>query len=459
MKMRYFGTDGYRGEANIELTPERAYAIGRFLGAKLVESPMDTPLSRAAVIGKDTRLSGDLLENALLAGLLSSGANAYLLHVTTTPSVAWALREYSFGAGIMISASHNPYYDNGIKIFGANGEKLNDELLLDIERYMDREGPYERMRMPLATRERIGRSFNGSYLVKEYEDFLCKIPSHKPTGLRVGLDCANGSASDVAPIVFDNLGVEAHIINANPNGLNINVACGSTHIEALRRFVLENGLDVGFAFDGDADRCLAVDNKGRLISGDGILYLCGAYMKEKGTLKGNRIVTTVMSNIGLYKALDDLGIGYAKTKVGDRFVYEEMKRSDASLGGEQSGHIIFKDNLQTGDGILTALKILEVMAATGKPLNELLKNLKIYPQTLLNVRVRDKKETSKDPDLSALVKDKENAIGGKGRILVRPSGTEPLIRVMVEHEDDKMAEALAREMAVYIEKRFGTEND
>ena len=438
---RYFGTDGFRGEANENLTADHAYKVGRFLGWYYGELKRqkgdDTPAK--IVIGKDTRRSSYMFEYSIVGGLTASGADAYLLHVTTTPSVAYIARVDEFDCGIMISASHNPYYDNGIKLINGNGEKMDEETISLVEDYID--GKLEVFgqkweEVPFAHREHIGCTVDYISGRNRYVGYLISLGMYSFRGMKVGLDCANGSSWNIAKSVFDALGAKTYVINASPDGTNINMNAGSTHIEGLCRYVVENGLDVGFAYDGDADRCLCVDEKGNVISGDHILYIYGAYMKERGKLLNNTVVTTVMSNFGLYKAFDELGIGYAKTAVGDKYVYEYMTKNSCRIGGEQSGHIIFSKYASTGDGILTSLKMMEVMMAKKKKMSELAESLKIYPQVLENIRVTDKKAAQQDSDVQAAVKAVEQELGESGRILVRESGTEPLVRVMVEASDE-----------------------
>ena len=436
---RYFGTDGFRGEANVDLTVEHAYQVGRFLGWYYGQKKKEERCR--IVIGKDTRRSSYMFEYSLVAGLTASGADVFLLHVTTTPSVSHVIRTEDFDCGIMISASHNPYYDNGIKIMNGNGEKLEESVIQEIEQYLDR----KMGKLPLATRENIGRTQDFAAGRNRYIGYLISIATRSFKGKRVGLDCANGSASTVAKSVFDALGAETYVINNEPNGLNINLNCGSTHIEGLQRFVRENHLDVGFAYDGDADRCLAVDENGEVVDGDRILYICGKYMKEQGILRNNKIVTTVMSNLGLYQALDREGIGYDKTAVGDKYVYENMSQTGNCLGGEQSGHIIFSKYATTGDGILTSLKIMEVMLEKKETLSKLASEVTILPQVLKNVRVKDKTAAQEDADVQKEAAAVEAELGNRGRLLLRPSGTEPLIRVMVEAENTEIC-------GQYIEK-------
>lgn len=426
---KYFGTDGFRGEANVDLTVEHAYKVGRYLGWYYGRNH-----KAKIVIGKDTRRSSYMFEYALVSGLTASGADAYLLHVTTTPSVSYIVRTDGFDCGIMISASHNPFYDNGLKVIDSKGQKLNAEVENAIEKYID--GLMDEI--PFAVKENIGRTVDYSMGRNRYIGYLMSIPTRAFKDLKVGLDCANGSASSIAKAVFDALGAKTYVINNEPDGTNINTNCGSTHIEALQSFVTANALDVGFAYDGDADRCLAVDEFGRLVDGDLILYVCGKELKQRGELNNNKIVTTIMSNIGLYKALDEIGIGYAKTQVGDKYVYENMVEENNVIGGEQSGHIIFSKHATTGDGILTSLKIVETMIENKKTLAQLTEPVKLYPQLLINVRVKDKKVVLDDPDVAQAVEDVAKALEGDGRALVRPSGTEPVIRVMVEAPTDEL---------------------
>ena len=440
---RYFGTDGFRGEANVNLTAEHAYRIGRFLGwyyGELKRRAGDETAPRI-VIGKDTRRSSYMFEYTLVSGLTASGADAYLLHVTTTPSVAYVARVDAFDCGIMISASHNPYYDNGIKLLNGQGEKTDDKTLSLIEDYID--GKLEAFgkkygELPYATGEKIGRTVDYASGRNRYIGYLISLGVYSFRGMRVGLDCANGSAWNIAKSVFDALGATTYVINAEPDGLNINKNAGSTHIDGLQRLVRENSLDIGFAYDGDADRCLCVDENGNVVTGDHILYIYGRYMKERGKLLGNTVVTTVMSNFGLYKAFDEIGIGYAKTAVGDKFVHDYMVRNGNRLGGEQSGHIIFSKYATTGDGILTSLKMMEVVIAKKTTLGKLAAPLKIYPQLLINVRVNDKDAVMNDEDVIAAAAEAERRLSGRGRLLLRESGTEPLIRVMAEAETEEM---------------------
>ena len=500
---KYFGTDGFRGEAGITLTADHAYKVGRFLGwyYNALRERNGNNESARIVIGKDTRRSSYMFEYSLVAGLTASGADAYLLHVTTTPSVAYIARVDDFDCGIMISASHNPYYDNGIKLIDCYGEKMPEEILLLVEDYIDgklhvfdKDWP----ELPFAHREHIGCTVDYVSGRNRYMGYLISLGIYSFKGVKVGLDCANGSSWNIAKSVFDALGADTYVINAQPNGTNINNNAGSTHIEGLQKFVVEKGLDVGFAYDGDADRCLCVDEKGNVITGDHILYIYGCYMKERGKLltntvvttvmsnfglykafdeKGNvitgdhilyiygcymkergklmtnTVVTTVMTNFGLYKAFDEQGIGYAKTAVGDKYVYEYMAKNSCRIGGEQSGHIIFSKYASTGDGILTSLKMMEVMLAKKVPMSKLAEPLKIYPQVLENVRVTDKKAAQNDPAVQEAVKAVAEALGDTGRILVRESGTEPVVRVMVEAPDHDTCQKYVSQVVEVIKNK------
>ena len=448
---KYFGTDGFRGEAGSTLTADHAYKVGRFLGwyyNVLRERNGDNEPARI-VIGKDTRRSSYMFEYSLVAGLTASGADAYLLHVTTTPSVAYIARVDDFDCGIMISASHNPYYDNGIKLIDCYGEKMPEETLLLVEDYIDGKlhvFDQDWLELPFAHREHIGCTVDYVAGRNRYMGYLISLGVYSFKGVKVGLDCANGSSWNIAKSVFDALGADTYVINNQPNGLNINNDAGSTHIEGLQKFVVEKGLDVGFAYDGDADRCLAVDDKGEVIDGDAILYLCGCYLKEKGELNNNTIVTTVMSNLGLYKALERADIAYEQTAVGDKYVNANMMENGHSLGGEQSGHIIFSKYAVTGDGVLTSLMLMEVMLEKKAKLSELRKDLKVYPQLLKNVRVADKPAAREDKDVQAAVKKVADELGDEGRILLRESGTEPVIRVMVEASSDELCKKYVDEV-------------
>lgn len=441
---KYFGTDGFRGEANVNLTVEHAFKVGRFLGYYYGKDRKAN-----VVIGKDTRRSSYMFEYALVAGLTASGADVYLLHVTPTPSISYVVRSEGFDCGIMISASHNPYYDNGIKIINGNGYKLEAEVEEKIEAYIDSEVDM----IPLATGENIGRTTDYSIGRHRYIGYLISLATRSFKDVRVGLDLANGSATTVAKGVFDALGAKTYIMNSEPNGININDRCGSTHIEHLQKFVLEHNLDVGFAYDGDADRCLAVDDCGNIVDGDLILYLCGKYMKKREELNNNTIVATVMSNLGLFKALEKQGIAYEKTAVGDKYVYENMLLNNHSIGGEQSGHIIFSKHATTGDGVLTSLKIMEVILESKQKLSELLKEVQLYPQVLKNVKVKDKQAASSDPKIIEAVERITTELGTDGRILVRESGTEPLIRVMVEAQTDELCHRCVDEVVELLKSQ------
>lgn len=455
---KYFGTDGFRGEANESLTAERAFKVGRFLGWYIKEKKIRNGSAERAriVIGKDTRRSGYMFEYALVGGLVASGADAYLLHVTTTPSVAYVVRSEGFDCGIMISASHNPFYDNGIKLFNGQGEKMDDNTTALIENYLDGKVTVfgqEFTEVPYAKRDEIGRTVDYVAGRNRYIGYLISLGMHSFKGYKVGLDCANGSAWNIAKSVFDALGATTFVMGAEPDGTNINRDCGSTHIEGLQKFVVENGLDVGFAFDGDADRCLCVDEKGNLVDGDLIMYIYARYLKERGKLLGNTVVTTVMSNFGLYKALDEIGIEYAKTAVGDRFVYEYMSEHGHSIGGEQSGHIIFSKYATTGDGILTSLKIMQAMIDKKSSLSRLASPVTVYPQVIKNTKVADKAAVRSDAEVLAAVKAVESKLGKDGRILLRESGTEPVVRVMVEAESETLCNAYADEVVQVIKAK------
>ena len=437
---RYFGTDGFRGEANKNLTVEHAYKVGRFIGWYYHQM---TGKKCKVVIGKDTRRSSYMFEYSLVAGLTASGADAYLLHVTTTPSVSYVTRTEDFDCGIMISASHNPFYDNGIKLINGNGEKMDEKTISYIEDYIDGKLNLfgeEMTDVPFAVREEIGCTVDYAAGRNRYVGYLISLATYSYKNMRVGLDCANGSSWMIAKSVFDALGAKTYVINAEPDGTNINNHAGSTHIEVLQKFVKDNNLDVGFAYDGDADRCIAVDEKGNVVDGDLILYIYGKYMKERGKLLNNTVVTTIMSNFGLYKAFDEAGINYEKTAVGDKYVYENMVQNGHRIGGEQSGHIIFSKYATTGDGILTSMKMMEVILAKKLPLSKLAEPVTIYPQVLKNVRVKSKPEAQNDLDVQEAVAKVAEMLGDTGRILVRESGTEPVIRVMVEAETESLCE-------------------
>ena len=444
---KYFGTDGFRGEANVDLTVEHAYKVGRYLGYYYGKQHEDGKAH--VVIGKDTRLSSYMFEYSLVAGLTASGADVYLMHVTPTPSVSYIVRTGDFDCGIMISASHNPYYDNGIKVINGQGYKLEAAIENEIEQYIDG----ELGEIPFAKRENIGKTTDYTMGRNRYIGYLLTIPTRPFKGMRIGLDCANGASYLVAKSVYDALGAKTYVINNEPNGTNINTDCGSTHIEKLQAFVKEKGLDVGFAFDGDADRCLAVDDKGEIVDGDKILYVCGRYLKDKGELNTNTIVTTIMSNLGLYKALDKKGINYEKTAVGDKYVFENMMEHGHSIGGEQSGHIIFSKYATTGDGVLTSLMIMETILGRKVKLSELFNSLTIYPQLLVNVKVSSKDAVMNDADVLKLNDEIAAELGDDGRLLLRQSGTEPVIRVMVEAATDELCEKYVYKMVDLIKAK------
>ena len=450
---KYFGTDGFRGEANVTLTADHAYRIGRFLGWYCRRRDLSRPAGEVIpdhrprlAVGKDTRRSGYMLEYAIAAGLTASGADPYMLHVTTTPGVAFITESEDFDGGIMISASHNPFGDNGIKLINRRGEKINDDTIAVIEDYLDGGGEEP----PLATGADIGRIVDHAAGRNRYVGRLISLASHSYTDFRVGLDCANGAAWMIGRAVFEALGAKTYVTGAEPDGLNINVDCGSTHIERLKRLVREEGLDVGFAFDGDADRCIAVDERGEEVNGDHILYILGKAMKEQGSLAGNTVVTTVMSNMGLYRALRDGGMDYVQTTVGDRFVYENMVENGYVIGGEQSGHIILREYATTGDGLLTAVMVMERLAESKLPLSKLAEPVTMYPQVTVNIRVPDKDAVLNHPAVQAKLADCSERLGSEGRMLLRKSGTEPVVRVMAEARDQSTCEAYAREMAAVV---------
>ena len=444
---KYFGTDGFRGEANVDLTVEHAYKVGRYLGYYYGKQHDDGKAH--VVIGKDTRLSSYMFEYSLVAGLTASGADVYLMHVTPTPSVSYIVRTGDFDCGIMISASHNPYYDNGIKVINGQGYKLEAAIENEIEQYIDG----ELGEIPFAKKDSIGKTTDYTMGRNRYIGYLLTIPTRPFKGMRIGLDCANGASYLVAKSVYDALGAKTYVINNEPNGTNINTDCGSTHIDKLQAFVKEKGLDVGFAFDGDADRCLAVDDKGEIVDGDKILYVCGRYLKDKGELNNNTIVTTIMSNLGLYKALDKKGINYEKTAVGDKYVFENMMEHGHSIGGEQSGHIIFSKYATTGDGVLTSLMIMETILGRKVKLSELFNSLTIYPQLLVNVKVSSKDAVMNDADVLKLNDEIAVELGDDGRLLLRQSGTEPVIRVMVEAATDELCEKYVYKMVDLIKAK------
>lgn len=442
---KYFGTDGFRGEANVTLTSDHAYQIGKFIGWYF-----GTRRGKKAriVIGKDTRRSSYMLEYSVAAGLTAAGADAYMLHVTTTPSVAYVTRTDGFDCGVMISASHNPFTDNGIKLLNCRGEKMDDETTKAIEMYLDGDGAALGIEddIPLATGADLGEIVDDVSGRNRYVGYLISLATHSYKNMRVGLDCANGSAWNIARTVFEALGAKTYVIHAEPDGVNINRNAGSTHIDGLRRLVMDHHLDVGFAYDGDADRCLAVDENGEIVNGDKILYIFAKHLKKAGRLAGNKVVTTVMSNLGLYKALDDAEIGYEKTAVGDRYVYECMAQNGYCVGGEQSGHIILSKYATTGDGILTSIELMEAMLESKQPLSRLCREVVVYPQVLKNVRVRDRQAVRENEHVKKAVASVEKRLGDTGRILLRESGTEPVIRVMAEAQDERTAETCVDEM-------------
>ncbi len=441
---RYFGTDGFRGEANKNLTVEHAFKIGRFLGWYYGKEH-----KCRIVIGKDTRRSSYMFEYALVAGLTASGADAYLLHVTTTPSVSYVARCENFDCGIMISASHNPFYDNGIKLINSRGEKMGEDVIADIEDYLDG----KIAEIPYASRENIGCTVDYAAGRNRYTGYIISLAKNSYKGIKIGLDASNGSTWMLAKSIFDTLGAETYVIGNTPNGLNINLDCGSTHIDNLRKLVLDNNLDIGFAFDGDADRCLAVDEKGNIMTGDNILYFCGKYMAERGELEKDTVVATVMSNMGLFKALDEADLKYSTTDVGDKYVYEEMQKEGYCLGGEESGHIIFSKFASTGDGLITAIKVMEVYIDSKLPASKLSDGFCHYPQVLKNVRVKSKEETLADADVQKAKDEVCQRLGSDGRLLLRKSGTEPLIRVMVEAKTEEICNEMVDFIIDVIKKK------
>ncbi len=441
---KYFGTDGFRGEANVGLNPVHAFKIGRYLGWYYGQDH-----KAKIVIGKDTRRSSYMYENALAAGIVSSGADAYLLHVTTTPCVSYITSTEDFDCGVMISASHNPFYDNGIKLLNSEGEKMDDALQDDIERYIDGLIP----ELDYATRDQVGCTVDFYSGRNRYIGYLASLTDCTFENRTVALDCANGSTWMIARAVFTALGAKVLVINDRPDGVNINRGCGSTHIEQLQEFVRQNRVDCGFAFDGDGDRCLAVDERGSVVNGDAIMYICAKFQKDQGHLPGNTVVTTVMSNLGLYKALEAAGIGYAKTAVGDRYVYENMKANNQLIGGEQSGHIIFRRYARSGDGLITAIMVMRVMVKTNLPLSTLSAPVKMYPQVLKNVVVTDKQAALADEAVQREVAAVEAELGSEGRVLLRKSGTEPVLRVMAEASTHELCEKSVDRIIIAMEKR------
>ena len=442
---KYFGTDGFRGEANVTLTADQAFRIGKFIGYYYGKKNSNCRI----VIGKDTRRSSYMFEYAIAAGITSTGADAYLLHVTSTPSISYLVRTEQFDLGVMISASHNVYSDNGIKLIDGNGEKLDESVTDMIEDYLDGKIP----EIPYATKANIGRTVDYFAGRNRYLGYLISIPMNSFKGKKVALDLANGSAFQIAKGVFDALGSENFVINNNPNGSNINDNAGSTHIEVLQKYVIENNMDVGFAFDGDADRCIAVDENGDVVDGDKILYICAKDMKENGKLKKDTVVTTVMSNLGLYKAFDKIGIKYEKTAVGDKNVQACIAENDYSFGGEQSGHIIFAKHANTGDGVLTALKLMDVVISKKTTLSELAKDVVLYPQELKNVKVKDKNKCMEDKDVLEARDKVEKELGSEGRLLLRASGTENVVRIMIEAGDKKTCDKYIKQIEDVIIKK------
>ena len=450
---KYFGTDGFRGEAGVTLTSEHAYKIGRFLGWYYSDGGKKKV---RVVIGKDTRRSSYMFEYAIVAGLTASGADTYMLHVTTTPSVSYVAAGDDFDCGIMISASHNPFDDNGIKLVNRRGEKMDDRTIEQIERYLD--GKLDELGvhtpdLPYATGAELGQIVDYAAGRNRYIGYLISLSRYSFRPFRVGLDCANGSSWMIAKSVFEALGANVSVINATPDGLNINRGAGSTHMEGLVRHVRENRLDIGFAFDGDADRCIAVDENGNIVNGDHILYILGMQLKESGALTNNTVVTTIMSNLGLYRALEAAGISYVQTTVGDRFVYENMLETGNCIGGEQSGHIILSKYATTGDGILTAIKLMEAVISTKLPLSKLAEPVKMFPQVLKNVRVSDKRAVREDQAVQELIAEIGRELGSSGRILLRESGTEPVVRVMAEAETEEICEKYVNRVVDLIHSR------
>ena len=442
---KYFGTDGFRGEANVTLTADQAFKIGKYLGYYYGKKNKNCRI----VIGKDTRRSSYMFEYAIAAGITSTGADAYLLHVTSTPSISYVVRTEQFDVGVMISASHNVYSDNGIKLINSNGEKLEESITDIIEDYLDGKLP----EVPYATKTEIGRTVDYFAGRNRYIGYLISIPMNSFKGKKVALDLANGSAFQIAKSVFDALGAETYVINNSPNGSNINDNAGSTHIEGLQKYVIENEMDIGFAYDGDADRCMAVDEKGNVVDGDKIMYICAKSMMEDGKLKKNTVVTTVMSNLGLYKAFDKIGIKYEKTAVGDKNVQSCISENDYSFGGEQSGHVIFSKYANTGDGVLTSLKLLDVVINKKTTLSELAKEVELYPQLLKNVKVNDKNKCMEDKDILEIKEVVDNKLGSNGRLLLRASGTENVVRIMIEADNIKTCKEYVKNIEDVIIKK------
>ena len=434
---KYFGTDGFRGEANKVLTADHAYKIGRYLGWYYNQNHKGR-----IVIGKDTRRSSYMFEYALVAGITASGADAYLLHVTTTPSVAYVVRTENFDCGIMVSASHNPFYDNGIKVMDGNGHKISADVEAAMEKYIDG----DMGELPFAFQDKVGVAKDYAIGRNRYVGYLISLATRSYDGMRIGLDCANGSSFTIAKSVFDALGAKTYVVGNEPDGTNINMACGSTHIENLKKLVREKNLDCGFAFDGDADRCIAVDENGMEVHGDYVLYVCGKYLKECGKLQNNTVVATIMSNLGLFKAMKREDINVCVTTVGDKYVNEAMVANGYVLGGEQSGHIIFSKHATTGDGILTAIMLMEVILEKKQSLGTLCRGMQMFPQLLKNVRVADKPAAVNNPKVQEEVQKITAALGDNGRILLRESGTEPVVRVMVEAGTDELCQRYVDQM-------------
>ena len=446
---KYFGTDGVRGVANSELTPELAFKVGRF-GGYVLTKDKERP---KVLIGRDTRISGHMLEGALVAGLLSIGAEVMRLGVISTPGVAYLTKAMDAEAGVMISASHNPVEDNGIKFFGGDGFKLSDEQELEIERLMDQ--PEDHLPRPVgADLGMVNDYFEGG---QKYLQFLKQSADEDFTGIHVALDCAHGATSSLATHLFADLDADVSTMGTSPNGLNINDGVGSTHPEALAEFVKEKGADVGMAFDGDGDRLIAVDEKGNIVDGDQIMYICAKYLKSEGRLTDNTVVSTGMSNLGFYKALEAEGIKSVQTAVGDRYVVEAMKKDGFTFGGEQSGHLIFLDYNTTGDGLLSAIMLMNTIKMTGKPLSELAAEMQKFPQLLLNVKVTDKHKVTENEKVKAVIEEVEKEMNGDGRILVRPSGTEPLVRVMAEAKTKELCEKYVGRIADVVKAEMGAE--
>ena len=442
---KYFGTDGIRGIAGESLTADLSFKVGKALG-KLLTEKKEHP---KVVIGRDTRISCDMIEHALTAGLTSTGVNVMTVGTIPTPAIAYLTKTIETDSGIMISASHNPYQDNGIKIFGPDGFKLTDEQELEIESLIDNSEQIKN-----ASFEKIGKIYGGHELSQKYVQHIKQSIPGDLSDIKIALDCANGATTSVAPFIFGDLEADIETIGCQPNGININDNVGSTKIETISAFVKENNVDVGFAFDGDGDRVLAVDAKGNIVDGDKIMFILAKHLKEQGELKDNMVVSTVMSNIGFYKAIEENGLQSVKTAVGDRYVVEEMRNNNYSLGGEQSGHIVLMNYATTGDGILTAVKLANIIKTSGKSLEELASEVSIYPQKLVNIKVVDKKAAMEDSEVLAECEKVEKELEGNGRILLRASGTENLIRVMVEASSDELTDKYCEQVAKIVRKKF-----